>query len=462
MARIVTGSVLTLFARSGSVALLVSLVLASGASAVTIGGLQGFRERGFGGGGPDGGPVDVLVGPDARMWVLDLDGSLWRLERDVLRRVTRASGAVSRQIVVDGWGRVDQLTEGRKGGVVLRRTWPDGRHDDVRVPGLGSPAADGDLVSDPNGTVWFGRTNDGRGVPYTGVTLDGRVKNLGAVPRTYHGGPGDTLAIGPDGNIWFDSRVGVGRFTPRGRFLPWILTDPDPQGIVLRVARGSDDAVWAGVTDFAGMYRFERAEQAPRFLPLFRDPNETTPELVYWAMAPGPGAAMWALNGIFSQDIIDSIFADSLDPFDANGLLRPFDYQFLPTLREVPQDSPEHYGLTAGLDGRMWFTQRLFGKLEAWRSPFWRPSPRGHARVTRTKRVGKWLRVDLGCIGTTGGYCTGTVQLKNHGHAVGRRLSYAVAAGPKAVNSHIARWLPIPRTARAPRTKLTITHRARQ
>jgi streptogramin lyase len=417
--------------------------------------LQGFPERGFRAPGPGKGPVDVLVGPDAMMWVLDADGSLWRLAGRTLRRVTRPAEPAGRQMAVDGWGRVAQLVHNRNGQIVLRRVYPDGRASDVPIRGRADPDPNGDVISGPGGAVWFFRPLAG----FTAVAPKGRARNV-RIPKTYPGGSavtppggliGSSLDVGSDGSLWFDNGLSAGRFTPTGTFLPPVRLEPDGStSSVLRVARGSDDAMWAGVTGNVYVARIDPRDQS---VTKHQIGVVYSIEAAFWAMAAGPGASIWSLDGSDFSDSGDQIAFDALEPIGPQGLLA----KDVPYLRDLPHDnSAEHFGLVAGLDGRMWFTERLFGKLEAWRSPWWKPSPRGRTRVLGTHRVGKWMRVDLGCVGTTGGYCTGSLQLRANGRRIGRAARYAVAAGPPAVRSRSARWLPIPRADRGRGVRLTV------
>jgi hypothetical protein len=420
---------------------------------------QSFALPGFRGDGSVGGPVDVTVGADATMWLLDEDGALWHVVGRRLRRVTGAADAVGRQIAVDGWGRVAQLVRDARGRIVLRRTWPDGRHSDVRVPAPDEPQPTGDLVAGPGGTIWFARVHIGKGPLYTGVNPNGHVVNVPTV-RSYPGTAGQTLDTGPDGNLWFDSGHGVGRFSPKGKLLPWIgvVPDSDLSSNVVRVVRGSDDAIWAGIDNNGALARIDPIDASIASHPLFRadGPDE---DFRFWALTPASarGVALWMLSGedTFDDGGGETIWADNLQPFGPAGMVSE-QYMLLPHLSGPSQDSAEHYGLVAGLDGRMWFTERRFGKLEAWHSPWWKPSPRGRTTVLGVHRVGRFARVDLGCVGTTGGYCTGSLQLRANGRLVGRAARYAVVAGPPAVKSRSARWLPIPRADRSRRVHLTV------
>jgi hypothetical protein len=420
--------------------------------------LQGFREPGFRNPGPGKGPVDVIVGPDATIWMLDADGSLWRLAGGTLRRVTKPADPAGRQIAVDGWGRVVELVHDDRGAIVLRRVDPDGRRSDVPIRGRIDPHPNGDVLAGPNGTIWFYRTFGG----FVAVSPNGRTRDV-RPPRIYPSGGivtpsspslGPSLDVGPDGNLWFDNGVNVGRFTPTGRFLSQIRIEPDSSGSqTARVARGSDDAMWAGVIGNVYAARIDPADHSITKYPLGVVYSfETT----FWAMAPGPGASIWPLDGVDLDDRIEKIAHDAIEPIGPHGVLAG-SVPYLPELSL--EDSAEHFGLVAGLDGRMWFTERLLGKVEAWRSPWWKPSPRGHVAVLGVHRVGRFARVDLGCVGTTGGYCTGSLQLRANGRLVGRPARYAVAAGPAAVRSRSARWLPIPRADRARSVRLTVQRR---
>lgn len=424
----------------------------------TITGLQGFREI-AGSQAAESGPVDVLVGPDATMWMLDGDGSLWHLVAGRLRRFTRPVDLVNRHITIDGWGRIAEFVHDGRGRIVLRRYWPDGRHDDVPIAGRSDPDPTADITADRNGNVWFYRASS---LTFSDVTLDGRVHDY-RVPRNYLGGGfaytfgpafGFSLAVGFDGNLWFDDGITVGRFTPSGRFLsPIRVVPPSSSSGALRVARGSDDAMWVGISGDDAFVRIDPKTRAITNYPLFSQSTAFDFDRVFPAMAPGPGASIWPITGYDGFDVIEDIASDSIQPVGPHGLLTDT-VEFFPFVRG--NQSSEHFGLVAGLDGRMWFTDRLFNKIEAWRSPWWKPSPRGRTRVLGVHRVGRFARVDLGCVGKTGGYCTGSLQLRANGRLIGRLARYALAAGPPAVKSRSARWLPLPRADRARSVRLRV------
>jgi hypothetical protein len=353
------------------------------------------------------------------------------------------------------------ITRDRRDRYVVRRAWPDGRFSDVRLPRhRDSPAGDGDIVAAPGRGVWFSWLLARR---KSRLALSGKIKEF-VPPRDYPERLGHTMDVGPDGNLWANTSQGVARFTPKGRYLPPIpvvIDDPWPR--VDRIARGSDDAMYAGVDQPAYMARIDPADGSivrHVMIPGGESGGSPFDDLRYWAMAPGPGALVWPISGFINYTAIDEIISDTIDPVGPNGRLSD---RFLglpdlshPNLETV---SPEHFGLVAGLDGRMWFTERLTRKLQAWRSPWSTASPRGRGRIIRTRKVGRgrWLRVELGCTGTTGGYCVGSLQLRAGGRPAGRRVRYAVAAGPPAVQSRSARWLRIPR--RIAPGRLAVSHR---
>lgn len=427
------------------------------AQTVEIDNLQTFQTPGT--------PVDVVVGPDAKMWVLDDQGSLSRLSGGKIKRITPKSGndlEIGRQMTIDAWGRFVFITRNRSNRYIVRRVRPDGRYTDVRVPvHRQSPDLQGDIIAAPGGGVWFSWLTSAR---MSRLMPNGRLKEF-LTPADYPGGLGSEMDIGPDGNIWAPTLQGVGRFTPKGQFLPPIqIVTEDEFARVTRVARGSDDAIYAGVDLPSYMARIDPADLSIIKHTLIPEPEgggSVLDELHYWAMAPGPGALIWPISGLLNETAITEIISDSMDPIGPTGRLVPDHFLFLPDMSTVNKNldgvSREHFGLAAGLDGRMWFTERLTKKLRAWKSPWSTASPRGRGRVLRTRRVGRWLRVELACKGTTGGYCVGTLRLRADGRGVGRHLRYAVAAGPAAVQSRSARWLRVPNDVRSAR--VTVAHR---
>jgi streptogramin lyase len=135
-----------------------------------------------------------------------------------------------------------------------RRLPSSALHSIVTVPGLTT-----NIVSGPDGDLWIGVSPTFSWAAVDRISLDGQITPF-ALPSSLSGI--DSLAVGPDGNVWFDStatdatsgnpEVVVGNVTPAGQvtvFPPIVVPNG---GIFTRteLVSGPGGDLWLGYTDW--------------------------------------------------------------------------------------------------------------------------------------------------------------------------------------------------------------------
>jgi virginiamycin B lyase len=206
----------------------------------------------------------------------------------------------------------------------------DGRVQAFNLPNPGSGPTT--VAIAPDGKVWFtegqgnriGRINpDGSG--YQGFALP----HPDSAPRI--------IALGADGNMWFSEHNGnrIGRITPQGVItsFPIPTTASQPRAIAL----GADGSIWFGEFAAGKIGRITPQGQITEFaLP--------TPDSGPRALAAGPDGNIW----------YSAFRASKIGRITPQGVVTEF---ALPRPNSGPGD------ITAGADGAMWFVE-LSGNMD--------------------------------------------------------------------------------------------------
>lgn len=208
--------------------------------------------------------------------------------------------------------------------------YTDGRVHAFTLPNAGSGPTT--VAIAPDGVIWFtesqgnriGRVNaDGTG--YRGFDLP----NAASAPRI--------IALGADGNMWFSEHNGnrIGRITPAGVITSFDIPTPasQPRAITL----GADGNIWFG--QFA-------ANKVGRITPqgVITEFTLPTPDSGPRALAAGPDGNIW----------YSAFRANRIGRITARGEITEF---VLPRANSGPGD------ITAGADGAMWFLE-LSGAMD--------------------------------------------------------------------------------------------------
>ena len=220
------------------------------------------------------------------------------------------------------------------------RITPSGAVTEFELPDAGGIAFG--IAVGPDKNIWITVTAVGQGRPdwIARIYSSGEVTKFpaGTGSGSYPGTSPEGITAGPDGNIWFtEAGAGrIGRITPAGVLTEFPIGDPEssPRGIVA----GPDGNLWfikggrfnAGIAKISPSgvitdYRFGAVD-----------------ELYLSAITAGPDGNLWftqsQLSGPQPQGAIGRV--------TPNGVITTF---------ALPKGSTTH-GLATGLDGNIWFT----------------------------------------------------------------------------------------------------------
>jgi virginiamycin B lyase len=212
----------------------------------------------------------------------------------------------------------------------VRELATDGAVHGLPLPNPGSGVTT--LAIAPDGTLWFTESSGNR---IGRMNPDGSGYQGFALPQA-NSGP-RIIALGADGNMWFSEHTGnrMGRITPRGELAEFDI--PTPASQPRAIALGADGNIWFG--EFAGgkVGRITPKGEITEFaLP--------TPDSGPRALAAGPDGNIW----------VSQFRAGKIARVTPKGAITEFD---LPRPNSGPGD------ITAGADGAMWFLQ-LSGTMD--------------------------------------------------------------------------------------------------
>jgi virginiamycin B lyase len=184
----------------------------------------------------------------------------------------------------------------------------------------------------PDGTLWFTEASGNR---IGRISPDGR--NLKEFPLPNPNSSPRIIALGADGNMWFSEHLGnrMGRITPAGVITEFAI--PTANSMPRAIALGRDGNIWFG--EFAGGRIGRITPQG--VITEFAIP---TPDSGPRALAAGPDGNIW-----FSE-----FNAGKIGRITPQGQITEFP---LPRANSGPGD------ITAGDDGNMWFVE-LSGRMD--------------------------------------------------------------------------------------------------
>ncbi len=186
------------------------------------------------------------------------------------------------------------------------------------------------LVAGPDGNIWFvAKAIDSNRIILGKVTTAGAVTEIRLrvpAPPRLHYRRTETIAAGPDGNLWFGEANAVGRSTTTGEVTSFAL--PAGASAPTAMAAGPDGNIWFTEGAASKIGRITPSGQIAQFaLPPGRKPS---------GIAPGPDGNLW-----FTERAINEI-----------GRITPAGQitEFRVPGRQAKLDS-----IAAGPDGNLWF-----------------------------------------------------------------------------------------------------------
>lgn len=245
--------------------------------------------------------------------------------RRCVATITRREGGMR----ATGWWAMVMVTAG---SASAQQRWlgPDerlvatGRIVEFPLPHAGSGPTT--IAVAPDGTVWFTESSGnriGRMAPDGGELIEYDVPTAGSAPRI--------IALGADGNLWFSEHAAakMARITPAGVITEFPLPTPDSQPRA--IALGADGNIWFGMFAAGKIGRITPSGQITEFaIP--------TPNSGPRALAAGPDGNVW-----FSE-----FHASKIGRITPGGEITEF---ALPRPDSGPGD------ITAGADGALWFIE---------------------------------------------------------------------------------------------------------
>jgi virginiamycin B lyase len=251
------------------------------------------------------------------------------------------------------------------------------------------------ITAGPDGNLW---------VTESAIDKIARVTPAGEV-REFELDTGDNpvqITVGPDANLWFVAPYrGIERITPTGRRT--IVFTADSSTDLSGVAAGPDGNIWFGEIPFPGNQYGSLVVITPAGLLVKRIGTFGIPQDI----VAGPDGNMWFTEFVCgshdcyhligrvapSGDDLMEYPADALGPLTAGpdgnvwfaegcatGSSPPFDCvgpariarvtpEFVVTEFSLPRLGTRANGITTGLDGRVWFTDRCARKYDGCSGP---------------------------------------------------------------------------------------------
>jgi streptogramin lyase len=199
--------------------------------------------------------------------------------------------------------------------------------------GLSLHSAPQDLVSGPDGNLWF--TDDGNPAAVGRITPSGAITEF-SEGLTDASDPG-SLVTGPDGNLWFTDGKAIGRITPDGTIAEF-STGLNPHSVPQDLVLGPDGNLWF-INDGnpAGIGQITPSGAITEFS-VGLSPGSQPGDIV-----SGPDGNLWFTDG----EAIGRVTADSTGFTDPVGTITEF------TAGLFSGDEPS--GIVSGPDGKLWF-----------------------------------------------------------------------------------------------------------
>lgn len=225
------------------------------------------------------------------------------------------------------------------------------------------------ITQGPDGNIWFTEAN-------TGTNKVGKITPAGAITEyqlpTANAFPSNIVS-GPDGNLWYvDEAAHLGKVTTAGTITLYPATDPSA------IAVGPDGNLW--VTEFNGM-KVDVYSTAGALLHSYAS-NTNPSNLQLEQITAGPDGNMWfdtfsgdnvvrMITGtgatttyVYSPTIQNTMRGMAKGPdgnvwacaADSNLIARISPTGVLTTFA-IPSANAQPYGITAGSDGNLYFTE---------------------------------------------------------------------------------------------------------
>jgi virginiamycin B lyase len=274
-------------------------------------------------------PTSIATAPDGFLWFTNLHGPR-KLRRVTVHRaihVVKEPGAAEPRVITAGPAHTMWFRYGPHS--IAWRTATGHTHVVTKAAIQG----DTSMVEGSDGAMWFADHG-----------AIGRITTAGVV--TTYLDPGNihpqSLAVGPDGNVWFTNRFGfttrpgsIGRITPSGVIT--VFTDAsitEPQAITA----GSDGALW-----FTNRAISTNDGSIGRITTDGTVSSDTSPQITgaVGAITTGPDGAMW-----FTNDVTNG--SNPIARITASGHVSAI---------AVP-DAALPWSITTGPDGAMWIANR--------------------------------------------------------------------------------------------------------
>lgn len=196
------------------------------------------------------------------------------------------------------------------------------------------------IVAGPDAKIWFTEFSA------VGRLSEGAISEFGGTSLVQTGPL--SIAAGPDGNLWFSEQAAdaMGRISPQGALEQFVLEDG---GTVAGIAAGPDGNMW--FTESEGPEPVGRFT-APGFTPVTHytaAQANLTEGLQPGRIVPGPGGTLWFVE----QHNPGAVAEIRFGPGNA-----PEFTEFRGGVTPGLSVNAEETSITAGPDGRVWFTER--------------------------------------------------------------------------------------------------------
>jgi len=201
---------------------------------------------------------------------------------------------------------------------------------------LSLPSAPNDLALDAHGNVWFTELNAdalGKLDPRTGLTQQFPLAKPSSVQKLDPYG----VTVDPQGMVWFTESINdsVGRLDPSTGQIRF-FTKPGPANQLMEIAADAHGMLW--ITSFNSGLLLSLNTQSGSFTSYYAPFTGTTAGGLY-GLTLGPDGEVWVT--ITAENLLARLDVGA----------RHFIYYHIPTASSLP------FGLVAGSDHTIWFTE---------------------------------------------------------------------------------------------------------
>ncbi len=303
---------------SGSVALVLPVTNTPVTHSVTINGTQITEFGGW------SGPYGMAVGPDGNIWLTDVG-------TDTVNSFNPSNGAGVFNLFISGSSLVD-IVAGADGAMWatdanlegVDRVTTTNTLTQYPLPSGGTPHG---ITSDSSGQLWV--ASAGPNSIWT-LSAGGAFNPISITPS----GQPSSIAVGPDGAIWFTEQTWIGRYNPAdASFTETVVPN---SGGAQYITAGPDSAMWFTGSSAGGGFvaRIPMHDDGP-FTPTAYATTGTSP----MGIAAGADNAMWFVDNVANTVSEISLTSHAITNFT------------LPTSNAAPQE------IVRGPDGSLWLTE---------------------------------------------------------------------------------------------------------